>query len=474
MSDEKVIVTKSKLDSLATSISNKSGVETPLTIAEMKTAVDSISTGSGGSGTITIEEIPNATGTTLQITTNGSSGGGGSTPSLQTKSVSYIPTTNAQTATVTADTGYDGLEQVNVSVEAIPSEYIVPSGVLSVTENGTYNVEAFARAEVMISSDEDNNAENSIIERTISGEYVNNEVTSIGNYAFAYCSSLTTVSFPQVSLISDHAFYSCSNLKTVSFPQVSSISGYAFYSCSSLTTVDFPQASCISNSAFAYCKNLTTVSFPQANYIGNNAFAYCSSLTTASFPQVSSIGNYAFSSCINLTRVNFPQVSSIGYYAFGNCKNLTTVSFPQASYISGNAFTFCSGLTTVNFPQVSYIGNSAFASCRSLTTAIFYHSSTTQVQFLTYTFGSCYHLLSLYLLASTVYGLTTSSTVFPSTPISNYTTSTGGVYGSIFVPQSLYDTYISSTNWVFYSSRFVGLTDEQVEYVKEHGTHIIP
>ena len=35
--------------------------------------------GSGGGGTITIEEIPNATGTTLQITTNGSSSG--STPS---------------------------------------------------------------------------------------------------------------------------------------------------------------------------------------------------------------------------------------------------------------------------------------------------------------------------------------------------------------------------------------------------------
>lgn len=74
MSDEKVIVTKSKLDSLAMSISNKSGVAIPLTIAQMKTAVDGISTGSGGS--ITIEEIPNATGTTLQITTNGSGGGG--------------------------------------------------------------------------------------------------------------------------------------------------------------------------------------------------------------------------------------------------------------------------------------------------------------------------------------------------------------------------------------------------------------
>lgn len=42
MSNEKVIVTKSKLDALATSISNKSGVATPLTIAQMKAAVDNL------------------------------------------------------------------------------------------------------------------------------------------------------------------------------------------------------------------------------------------------------------------------------------------------------------------------------------------------------------------------------------------------------------------------------------------------
>ena len=97
MSDEKVIVTKSKLDSLAMSISNKSGVAIPLTIAQMKTAVDGISTGSGGS--IIIEEIPNATGTTLQITTNGS--GGGSTPSATQHDI-YFEFSDETDATITA------------------------------------------------------------------------------------------------------------------------------------------------------------------------------------------------------------------------------------------------------------------------------------------------------------------------------------------------------------------------------------
>ena len=75
----------------------------------------------------------------------------GSSPSLQTKSVSYTPTTSAQSAQVTADSGYDGLQQVNVSVGAIPSEYIIPSGTKSITANGTgIDVKAYEKVDVAV------------------------------------------------------------------------------------------------------------------------------------------------------------------------------------------------------------------------------------------------------------------------------------------------------------------------------------
>lgn len=50
---------------------------------------------------------------------------GGGTANLQSKSKTYTPTTSQQTESVTADSGYDGLSAINVTVNAIPSQYIV-------------------------------------------------------------------------------------------------------------------------------------------------------------------------------------------------------------------------------------------------------------------------------------------------------------------------------------------------------------
>ena len=252
----------------------------------------------------------------------------------------------------------------------------------------------------------DTSAEDGLITRAISS-YTNDRVTKIGSYAFYYCPSLKTVSFPQATTIYSNAFYYCTSLTSASVPQA--------------TTIDYQ--------VFGCCYSLKTVSFPQATTIGSYAFCSCSSLTSVSFPQATTIGNRAFCSCSSLTSVNFPQATTIGSSAFERCPSLTSVSFPQATTIGGYAFLSCVKLTSVSFPQATTIGS--------------------------YAFLSCVKLISLYLTGPTLCKLSKSN-AFLSTPIGDYSTS-AGTYGSIYVPASLLASYKAATNWAYFSSRFVGI-----------------
>ena len=66
-----------------------------------------------------------------------------------------------------------------------------------------------------------------------------NSVTSIGDYAFYYCSNLTSIAIPNsVTSIGNRAFYNCSSLTSITIPNsVISIGSSAFYGCQSLTSI---------------------------------------------------------------------------------------------------------------------------------------------------------------------------------------------------------------------------------------------
>ena len=136
-----------------------------------------------------------------------------------------------------------------------------------------------------------------------------NSVTSIGKFAFAGCSSLTSIILPNsVTNIGSSAFSGCSALTSITLPNsVTSIGGYAFRSCSSLTSITLPNS---------------------VTSIGEYAFEYCSSLTSITIPNsVTSIGKYAFSRCSSLTSVTLGNsVTSIRDYAFEYCSSLTSVT----------------------------------------------------------------------------------------------------------------------------------------------------
>ena len=92
-----------------------------------------------------------------------------------------------------------------------------------------------------------------VIPEKITVDGVEYPVTSIANYAFKSCSSLTSVAMPSVTSIGMQAFQSCSSLTSVAMPSVTSIGDDAFQSCSSLASVAMPSVTSIGDGAFINC-----------------------------------------------------------------------------------------------------------------------------------------------------------------------------------------------------------------------------
>ena len=160
-----------------------------------------------------------------------------------------------------------------------------------------------------------------VIERTAVNPTIPSDLTSIGQYAFYYCTNLALTSLPAgVTSIRDYAFFNCFPLALTSLPAgVTSIRDYAFYNCNHLALTSFPAG---------------------VTSIGQFAFYNCNQLTSISFPAgVTSIGQYAFFNCTGIKKVTFEGIPTgkISSYTFKGCTNLTVINVPWAEGAVQNA-----------------------------------------------------------------------------------------------------------------------------------------
>ena len=237
-----------------------------------------------------------------------------------------------------------------------------------------YNLNKDAKTAEVTSGDNKYEGE-VVIPETITNEGVSYSVTLIGDYAFRYCSGLTSVTIPNsVTSIGDNAFRGCSGLTSVSIPNsVTAIEGFAFAECSGLTSINIPNSvTSIGDGAFEDCSGLTSINIPNSvTSIGRNTFFGCSSLSSITIPNgVISIGIGAFSGCSGLTSVTLPNsVTAIGESAFSGCSSLTSITIPiGVTAIGESAFRGCRGLDSITIPNsVTSIGIGAFYGCIGLT-----------------------------------------------------------------------------------------------------------
>ena len=229
-------------------------------------------------------------------------------------------------------------------------------------------------------------------------------VSSIGVYAFGYCSFLESISLPEgLTSIGAYAFTHCESLVDINLPDsLLSVGSYAFSSCVALAHIALPEgATTVGLRAFYGCSGLLSVSFPTSmTSMPAETLMNCSSLESLTLPYIGEYREdeqpigfiFGYTDYYAKGTTGQIYVDSMGHqraryyyipdtlrsvtvtegdiptYAFYNCSFLTSITVQEGIMrIGSHAFANCSGIESIVIPDsVVWLGNCLFEGCSSL------------------------------------------------------------------------------------------------------------
>ena len=207
-------------------------------------------------------------------------------------------------------------------------------------------------------------------------------VTAIGDFAFANCDSIISITIPEsINSIGAGAFANCYSFENIYYNAISvsdlSVNNYTFYNAGAngngITlylgngVVNIPAYlfNPVSSSS-EFSPNIVSTNMPSnITSIGDFAFAYCNKLQNVALStNLESIGRAAFNQCEMLSNVNLQdclKLNSIGPFAFGDCSSFTEVTIPQnVASLGKSAFANTPILEKVNYNAIPSISLKAY------------------------------------------------------------------------------------------------------------------
>ena len=343
---------------------------------------------------------------------------------------------------------------------------------------------------------------------SINNIIIEDNVTTIGNYAFYECSGVTSCTIGSgVTSIGNSAFRHVRNLPNINIPSgVTSIGTSAFTNCHDLQSIVIPSGvTSIQNGTFYQCGSLSSVTFNSITppTLGNNVFEstqiasgngviYVPCDSFADYITASGFSRYArqirgIPPCELPIKykATYVDLSTYETYCLGSSNSISTADTRPTGYavtamtsaeidedctvqnIMNGAFSGCTSLSSVTIPDsVGWIWESAFENCNHLT-SIDIPDSVTNIR--GSAFKYCTGLTSVHIGSGVTFigqdafryctnltGITIDAVTPPSL------SSSGGVFDNtnncpIYVPCNSLTSYRTASGWTSYTTRLRGI-----------------
>ena len=285
---------------------------------------------------------------------------------------------------------WNSAEKLKVKANIVPQETLEGLSYKITSDVEPYTVEV---------SKVDKNLVNVNIPDMIVLDGLSYSVTTIGNYAFFDCSSLTSIIIPNsVVSIGEKAFYYCPSLTSVTCEAITPpiLGANVFDKISTITVTcglieDYmasdwvTYADALKDDCDGRCGDKLVWKYEdsQLNIFGEGDMydydvdvqpwqQYRNKVTSISLPEgMTSVGNAGFKDCMFVNHVSLPaSVETIGFSAFENCRMLSNLTFAAngaLTIIDNWAFYNNHELKNVVIPEgVTSIGYAAFYGCTYL------------------------------------------------------------------------------------------------------------
>ncbi len=200
----------------------------------------------------------------------------------------------------------------------------------------------------------------------VSGEYVNNTVTTIGKGALSHNKKITSAVMEKVTAVADYGFASSTNLVNLKLGKLTSIGKYGFFETHLTVLPDFAKDAFLGDYAFSHT-SLKVVTIPDGMTVGEGTFSECLDLATVVIGNNVVLGDYAFSlNKDNVFEVEGFYIGEDKYFRYRFSSALTSLTIGDDVVIGNNAFSYAASLEKITLGKNAVIGNMAFYNMCSL------------------------------------------------------------------------------------------------------------